>query len=211
MKKRKKMIVSKIQAKTTYSLMGIIFLGIAGILATVAIVVSNNHRNLSDINYNNVLTINRIDNITAIQDNAIEELMMYSRTATDPKQKVAIEEFAMDYYNNLTTIQRNIRDIHDNVDTINGIIKKNAVMILLIIVIVIIQGVVIYLTSLRVGNGISGPIFVISRFLRDYIDGKKPELRPLRQNDELKEFYALFSEAMEHVKKQMIELQKKDQ
>lgn len=202
MEKRKRFILHKIQAKTTYTVMGILFLGIAIILSVIALVVTSNHRQLSDINRKNALIVHRIDNITAIQDNVIEDILTYSNLVTDPKQRLAIDEFAMDHYNNMSTLKKNITDTQQNINAVNNIIAGSSIMLVIIIAIVFIQGIALYLMGVRIGNRITGPLMIISRFLREYIDGRAPELRPIRKDDELQEFYSLFAEAVEKVRRE---------
>jgi signal transduction histidine kinase len=41
---------------------------------------------------------------------------------------------------------------------------------------------------------ISGPIYVMSNYIKEMINGKYPHPRPLRKHDELTDFYALFTQ-----------------
>ena len=46
--------------------------------------------------------------------------------------------------------------------------------------------------SFIVSHRICGPLFVIERFIGELASGRFPKLRPLRQKDEFKSFYASF-------------------
>ncbi|HPA72926.1 MAG TPA: hypothetical protein PKY31_11695 [Spirochaetota bacterium] len=208
--KRTKLILHKSQVKTTVSVMGVIFLGIAVIVSLIAFSVNYNHRQFSRITDQNAMMIQRIDNIAAIQDNMVEDLITVTRALPDSRQKIVIQEFAMDHYKNMAVIQKNAADTRNNITAINTIIRYNNILLILIIVVVIIQGIALWFIGIRISHRFTGPLVVISRFLRDYIEGKNPELRPLRKGDELQEFYDLFSEAVETVKKRERALRKGD-
>ena len=46
---------------------------------------------------------------------------------------------------------------------------------------------------------ITGPIYVMRRYLVDLIEGRAPQYRPLRKNDEFKDFYDVFWKAVRAV------------
>ncbi len=48
---------------------------------------------------------------------------------------------------------------------------------------------------------ICGPLYVISSHLRELVSGRLPKPRSLRARDEFKDFYQLFTQAMESVRK----------
>lgn len=194
--KRKKQMLHRTQSKTTFTVMGVVFLGVAVILAIVALIINRNHQELSHIVQSSAFTVHRIDNITAVQDNAVQDLVSLSQVIRDPRQKLAIEEFAMDHYNNAAMLKRNINDTQASIETIQSLIKRNNVMLIIIIAVIIGQGIALYVIGLRIGNRIAGPLMVISRYLNDYIEGRNPQLRALRKDDELQEFYNLFAKAI---------------
>ena len=76
----------------------------------------------------------------------------------------------------------------------------NNILLIIIVVIVIIQSIVLYFIGIRISHKFTGPLIVISQFLADFIKGKNPELRSLREDDELQEFYTLFERAVETVR-----------
>lgn len=196
-------MLDKIQAKTTYTVLGIVFLGVAILIGVMALIINSNHRELSSINKQNSLMIHRIDNITALQDNVVEDILSYTEGIRDQRQRQAIEEMSMDHFNNVTALNKNIADARNNMGTINRIVMTSNIMVIAVIVIVLIQGIVLYLIGLRIGNRISGPLVVISRFLRDFNEGKEAVLRPIRKEDELQEFYSLFAQAVDKVRGSM--------
>jgi methyl-accepting chemotaxis protein len=188
--------------------MGVIFLGIAVIVSIIAFSVNYNHRQFARITDQNARMIQRIDNTASVQDNLVEDLLTLSQDLRDPRQKVAIQEFSMDHYSSMAAIRKNVTDTRSNIAAINTIIRYNNILLILIIAVVILQGAALYYIGIKISHRFTGPLVLISRFLRDYIEGRNPTLRPLRREDELQEFYDLFAEAVETVKTRERELRK---
>jgi nitrogen fixation/metabolism regulation signal transduction histidine kinase len=77
--------------------------------------------------------------------------------------------------------------------------KNSRIVLYFLIAMTIIQTVVIFTLSIFYSHKISGPIFVITRYLRDIRDGKKIQMRPLRKSDEFQEFYGEICETMDYL------------
>ncbi len=56
------------------------------------------------------------------------------------------------------------------------------------------------LWSIFFTHRVSGPIFVIGRWLDEVADGRVPKIRALRKKDEFKQFHASFEQALETVR-----------
>jgi len=197
---RKQVILHKNQLKTTVTVMGVIFISIAIIIGVVVIGIIHNHSQLKDVLKQNARSIHRIDNIASLQDDMMEDMLIFSESIKNNRQKMAIKEFAMDHYRSITTIRKNIHDTKRNSNNVKDIIVYNRILLGIIIAIVLIQGIVLYGMGTRLSHKYTGPLMVISQFLNDYIKNREPELRPLRENDELREFYSLFEKAVEKVR-----------
>jgi sensor histidine kinase YesM len=85
-----------------------------------------------------------------------------------------------------------IKNLKKNID-------RNFLLVSVIIAVVLLQVVILYFFLIRLTHRISGPIYVISRHIEDIISGKEPELRGLRDKDELQEFYEKFAEMIRKV------------
>ncbi|MBN2078738.1 MAG: hypothetical protein JW838_07210 [Spirochaetes bacterium] len=185
MKKRKQYLIDRqYQLKTTFSIIGIVTIITALILGAItASVVYNNIR----LNGNNT----RIDNIYKIENSIFVFLSSIQKTK-DPTLKKALRESAARHDENMETLS-------DIISYNNTIIIYNKFLLIAILIIIVTQCVVLYVMLIRKTHRVSGPIYVISNFMKEIIQGKRPHLRPLRENDELKEFYELFKEMVETV------------
>lgn len=70
--------------------------------------------------------------------------------------------------------------------------RNNTFVIYFLIIMTIAQTIMIFTLSIFLTHKISGPVFVMMKYLREIKEGKKPAMRPLRKNDEFKEFYNEF-------------------
>ncbi len=65
----------------------------------------------------------------------------------------------------------------------------------------VIQAAIIFFQFIFFSHKISGPLHVMSNYLKEMRLGIQPKFRPLRKNDELLEFYDEFCETMKHLMK----------
>ncbi len=174
MSKRKQYIVDKkFQLRTTFSVIGIVFIIIAIIIGAIGVNITMNNT--------------RLAHIVEIQDNIVEALIAYAQSSEGTSQKVAIKNIAGDHFNNIKSIRE--------------IIKTNNILLMILIAFILLQGFVLYVILIRKTHKIAGPIFVMRNYMQDIIDGKLPDPRPLRKNDELKDFYDHFTKMVDSLKK----------
>ncbi len=202
MAKRKQYIVDKkFQLKHTFTVVGIIFVVVALIISIIGINATSNNFKLTEISKTNDAIVKNLDNIMTIQDNILQTVMTWAQNPKEKPEKKAIGEVANRHFKNLQTIKANISNIQANIETNNRIVKYNNYLLLIIVIIVLLQSVILYFVMIRKTHKISGPIFVMSQYIKQIIEGKYPTVRPLRKNDELQEFYELFSQMVDELKK----------
>lgn len=174
MGKRKKLIIDKrFQLKTAFAVIGVVAVVSVIILSAIA----------SSVVYNN----EKINNIYTIEDNIFQAM-----------QVANINGQANDDY--LATISRLTQNHENNLKTIEKITRYNRILLVSLVICVFIQGIILFMMIIRITHRISGPVYVMSNYFRDIIDGKIPNPRPLRDKDELKNFYELFKELVNSLK-----------
>jgi len=174
MGKRKKLIIDKrFQLRTAFAVIGVVAAVSLVILSAIsASVVSNNEK---------------ISNIYQIEDSIFQQM-----------QAVNINGAAGDGYQD--TLVR-LTGLHENnLKTIDRIAWYNKILLASLVFCVLVQGLILYMLVIRITHRISGPVYVMSNYFRDIIDGRLPDPRPLREKDELKEFYELFKELVYSLK-----------
>lgn len=70
------------------------------------------------------------------------------------------------------------------------------IFLLYMIMGVVLMAVVLGIWGLIVTHRISGPLYLVARYLDVLAEGQYPDVRPLRKRDELQEFFATFEEAV---------------
>lgn len=168
MGKRKKLIIDKkFQLKTAFAVIGVV--------TAVSLVI------LSAISASVVYNNEKISNIYQIEDSIFQQMQVANLTgsAADGYQDTLVR---------LTGLHEN------NQNTIERIASNNRILLASLVFCVLVQGLILYMLVIRITHRISGPVYVMSNYFRDIIDGKLPDPRPLREKDELKDFYELFKE-----------------
>ncbi|HOK91866.1 MAG TPA: hypothetical protein PLN03_03455 [Spirochaetota bacterium] len=175
MKKRKTYLIDKkLQLKAAFYVIALTAVFSIIIMAAIS----------ASIVYNN----EKINNINEIENN-IFQLMQDS--AVTP---IAGNEFANISELLVKNHERNLRNIKSLTD-------YNRILLITLLICVVLQGILLFVLIVRLTHRISGPILVMSNYMKEIIEGKMPNPRPLRDKDELKEFYDLFREMVNSLKK----------
>jgi hypothetical protein len=182
--KRKQYVVDKkFQLGTTFTVIGVIFLIVALIIALIAFNASRNNHKLAEI----------VD----VQDNIVQALISHaSSLETDNVKKTA--ETKGEASGEQIELRAIASDHYSNIEDMKKMVKYNTLILASVVFLVVIQGIVLFFILILKTHRIAGPIFVMSMYMRQIVDGKIPDtLRPLRKKDEFKSFYDLFGQMVE--------------
>lgn len=134
-------------------------------------------------------------NITAIidsQDSMLDTFMAIP--ALQDPENPAVRKCNASFKQNLNITNR-INDNHER-------IRRNGTIVLAILIaLTVLQTAIIFFQFIFLSHKISGPIHVMSTYLKEMRLGISPKFRPLRKKDELLEFYDEFCETMKHLLK----------
>jgi hypothetical protein len=179
MTKRKHYLIDKkYQLRTAFSIIGFVILIAAAILGVITAGVVHNN---SILHGNN----EKIDNINKIENS----IFIFLSSLTGPQQDQALKKATGE---SMVKHEKNMETLEHIIATNQSIITYNKIFLIMIIIIVVIETMLLYIILIRKTHHVSGPIQVISNYMQDIIEGREPHLRPLRNNDELQEFYDLF-------------------
>jgi hypothetical protein len=95
-------------------------------------------------------------------------------------------------------------DLANNEQLQAEVMRGDQIFLLYLIVFVVLMGVGLGFWGLIVTHRISGPLYIVARYLSVIGSGRYPDLRPLRKRDELHEFFAAFEEAIAAMRKRDI-------
>ncbi len=174
MTKRKKYILDKhFQLRTAYSLLGFV--------ALVSLII------IASISFSVVYNNEKISNIYEIED-SVFQLM----------QTANIDAGVSEEYKKTTAMLQSRHE--SNLSNIEMIADHNRLLLCALVLCIVFQVIILYVLIIRLTHRISGPVYVMSNYFREIINGHLPDPRPLRDNDELKNFYELFREVVQSLK-----------
>lgn len=188
MSKRKQYIIDKkFQLNTTFSIIGIVSILSAIIIAIIAANLIHNNSRIQEINV-------KIQNIYEIQNNIVHFLTTHqNKSPKDSPVSEAMSTISKKHFENMQTLSKNM-------ETLDTIIEHNKLLMMALVIFVILQGAILYILIIKKTHRISGPIYVMSNYMKDLLNDKIPEPRKLREKDDLKDFYELFVQLIEKIK-----------
>jgi hypothetical protein len=83
---------------------------------------------------------------------------------------------------------------------IGEINERNRQLVYLLIGFVILQSIFLFVILVRRTNRISGPLFILNRYITELRDGKYPDVRPLRPKDDLQDLFDNFRHMVKELK-----------
>ncbi|OHD67949.1 MAG: hypothetical protein A2W19_06790 [Spirochaetes bacterium RBG_16_49_21] len=176
--RRRLLIDKKFQLKTTFRIIGIIIIAFIFIIAVTGIVSTDNNRKIS-------AAISDLNRSIDKEKKTVEVLFESARDKRDAYLDRKDGKLIDDHLETVSLM-------HTTILHLQKTIYQNLVLITIMIATGILLGVFLYIYLIRLTNRISGPIYVLTRHIQDILSGADPDLRELRKNDELKEFYAQF-------------------
>lgn len=185
---RKMIIVDKkFQFKTTFTIVGIILILLGLVIIFIGIHTSSNNQILAG-------TTDKLEDNIVDQGHIIDALYGYSELTEKNDRRIAGKVIA----NNL---RENISLMKSNISRINNIIKNNGLILLILIIFIAVQSIIVFLIFIKKTHSISGPIYVMTKYIRDLLDGGESQIRPLRRRDEFKELFELLKELINRYEK----------
>ncbi|MBN2040083.1 MAG: hypothetical protein JW864_08590 [Spirochaetes bacterium] len=192
--RKRKIIDKKFQLQTTFSVIGIFFFITCLFILTIGINVFNDNKRVEHI-------IEEQESILASQEE-IEKIILGNLILKDDSDAVLDSEIR-------EKCNKNIISMKNNMELLKKLTRRNNHIFLIVIIFIISAGFILYPVLIRKTHQISGPIYIMSEYIKEIINGRHPEIRPLRKKDELKSFYDLFSQLVHFIKKQDTKKEKK--
>ena len=146
-------------------------------------------------------SLDTLPNINEIQDNIVHFLSSRTLTAEDDVYKKAIKEVANNHITNMKKLKSIMASNEVIMKSNADIMKLNTYLLIAIIILIIAGTIVLYIQLIRRTHRVSGPIFVMTMYMKEVLKGNFPEMRKLRDKDELRDFYELFKEMIAKFKK----------
>ncbi len=76
------------------------------------------------------------------------------------------------------------------------VMRGNQLFFLYLVVLIVAMAFALVLFGLVITHRVSGPLYVMARYLGEIVEGRYPDLRPLRKHDELRAFFSTFEQTV---------------
>ncbi len=183
-KKRQLIIVNRrFQLRTAFSVIGFILIAYTIIIAAAGIINSYNNRNLST-------TVTDLSEAIEKENAIVSDLLRHVNRDRKKSDTLDKNKIQISHGETMNLIQSKI-------SILKRILDQNRVLIMVMILMGILLGVTLFFYLVDLTHRIAGPIHVLSGYMRDIMEGKEPDFRELRKNDEFKDFYEQFIEMAE--------------
>ncbi len=195
MKNRKQIVIDKkFQHGKSFSMTGFAALITVVIILAVGIFISLNNDKIRSNNESIGKNTKLINSIISSQQNIFINYSLLPHRSGIADHKAYTAQMTTDYNGNVDKLNAAMSSNNKIVESNLEIMNRNFWLIITIVIMTVAGMILLYLRLIRVTHRISGPIFVMTRHMKDILEGNEPEMRDLRDNDEFKEFYVLFRE-----------------
>lgn len=184
--RKQKIIDRRFQLRTTFSIIGTTCLVLLIVVAVMGISAVQNNKRLKDI-------IAKQKDICTSQENVLSTLVLIEEKRSWDSLRLARDRVS-------GNVMKNKEMVNENIVTIEEMAQGNKMLLNGIIIFVILLGIIFYFVLIRKTHQISAPIYLLTRYMEEIIEGKYPEVRPMRKGDEFREFYELFERMVETLK-----------
>lgn len=193
MKQKRSYIIDRnYQFKKSFAIIGFFGSIVSIIIVVVGIIITGNSEKIESNNTFIIDNTKKIQKIFELQQDIIVNFSLMPGTTSTKTYAKTAGKLANDYNKSMDILKAAI-DSNSSIRSANRkIMSMNNWLISIIIVITIAGIIVLYVQLIRHTHRISGPIFIMSRYIREILDGKSPDMRDLREKDDFKEFYSLF-------------------
>ena len=167
------------------------FAGLSALIMAVIIIIlssvliSNNTR-LDEISRNQQV-------LSGTQAEIFKTLIVLSETKNLKNMRISADMLKHD--NDETK-----RLLDQNIEKVRAITARNKSIIVMLIISTAVQSAIIFYIMLRRSNRISGPLFLLNRYINDMKNGSFPEIRKLRSHDDFQDVFENFRELAEMLK-----------
>lgn len=116
------------------------------------------------------------------EDSIIKAFIQFASTIKNDKYELITDKVMADH-------NKSIASINGTLETLESHVKRNFSIFIVIALIGLLQAIAIYYILIRITHRIAGPVYVMKKILKDVNAGRKPDIKSLRKNDGLGEFY----------------------
>lgn len=195
--RRKKLLDKSFQLRTVFSVIGFVFIMNILILGLTGVNLYFNTTKLNDVLKSQHEVVNTLKEVN-------KALEYFAFNKNWDSLILSNGQISKDLAVNIEMIEKN-----DN--SIRNLTNTSKYILIVMILLVLLQGFMLFSSMLTRTHRIYGPIFIMKRHMDSIMNKEKPNIRPLRDKDEFKEFYHTFCELVKFIENKeatIAELQK---
>ncbi len=197
MKKSRKIVVDKkFQIGLAASVTALSALTFSIVILIIAVTSMDNSRKLDVVAHNQ-------QSLSGNQEEIFKTLISFSQMKDLTRIRIHAQTIDKD-------IKINRAQFSENTKIMLEINRNNKILILILIIFVTVQSVFLFYLLIKRSHRISGPVFLLNRYISELKKGKFPEIRPLRTRDDFKDLFDNFREMVDYFKKKRRTVSKKD-
>lgn len=176
--RKRKIIDRTFQLKTIFAIIGIALCSFLVLIAFVAVQTTHDTRKIT----NAVADVHR----AMEQDDRIVNEFVQQLHAGGGRTQVQKSAAFLKTHNKI------MRSVRNTAENLSDQTRNNLLFISIVVLLVVLLSASLFIYLLRLTHRIAGPVYVMSRHIRDILENRKPEIRELRDKDELRDFYVEF-------------------
>jgi hypothetical protein len=131
------------------------------------------------------------------QDNIVSSFKEYAKRVKDPIFILATDKIEEDH-------RKNIAVIKESIGVLRAYNERSNQLLVLAVVVMAVNAALIFFIIIRMTHRAAGPARVMSRQARALLEGRHMDERPLRKNDELRDFYEEFQRIAERFRRKRV-------
>jgi len=194
-KRKKKLVNYSFQLKTALPAVIISTLLFSLIIGVIYYIASMSQ-------YGSLMSTTReLDKAIANEDNIVTSFKEYAKRVKDPVFILATEKIEKDHRDSIAIINQNIQ-------VLKFYSEKNILLLFVAIAVMVLNAVLLFIYLIMATHKAAGPVQVMNRYVRDLLEGRKPNIRGIRKRDEFKEFHEDFTRLMEKYQKKQEKVDK---
>lgn len=198
MKNRKQILIDKkFQLTKSLTVIGFVSSIVIAIIVLMGVFILSNNEQLGIHNQEMQASILDVRDIMELQQSIFISLSSRPTIDTAEVDMAEANQLNTDYNNSIKKLTATIKKNETIVAANKDLMDKNNWLVGIVVGIFILGILILYFQMIRFTHRISGPIFVMTRYMKEILEGKKPTMYDLREKDEFKDFYELFRKVTE--------------
>ncbi len=198
MKKRSKVLIDKeFQLKKSIAVTGFMAFVFMLVMVAIGFVINSNNSKIEINILQLVRNSNTIEEIMELQQLINIDLSSMPCESESEIDQQRVDRRLSDYNQSISKLRNTVASNEQIAESNEEIVQANRSLIWVVLTILLVGVVPLSFQMIRQTHRISGPIFVMSRHIRETLEGETTELVGLREKDEFKELYGLLKKLIE--------------